>query len=213
VYGANKAAAEVSLKALCETHGVQWTILRPHNVFGVRQSLADPYRNVVGIFMRRALESKPLIVFGDGYQTRQFSPIAPVAEAICHAVEWPVWGFACNVGGDYVCTVNDLAGSICVLANDWYEGGDGAIGGGPGGRNFATTGSAPERPREVKHAICDHDNATHLLGMPPSGFAGFHEALEEMWNWAEALHLGDGFAEPRTVELELEGPRVPEVWR
>ncbi|MCJ7751657.1 MAG: NAD-dependent epimerase/dehydratase family protein, partial [Armatimonadetes bacterium] len=55
VYGVNKKAMEEMTEILSDVHEFMYTIIRPHNVFGERQSLRDPFRNVVGIFMNRIM--------------------------------------------------------------------------------------------------------------------------------------------------------------
>ena len=85
-YGIAKLACELHLRAFREYYGgPDYTILRPHNVYGPRQNIADPYRNVVGIFMRAALLGQPFPVFGDGLQTRSFSHVSRVAAAVATA--------------------------------------------------------------------------------------------------------------------------------
>lgn len=71
-YGIAKSAVEQSLRVAGEMFGLQYTIFRPHNVFGEYQNLGDLYRNVVGIFMNQMLRNQPLTVFGDGSQRRAF---------------------------------------------------------------------------------------------------------------------------------------------
>ena len=54
-YGISKYAVELDLAAAREMFGLDYTVFRPHNVYGERQNIADPYRNVIGIFMNRIL--------------------------------------------------------------------------------------------------------------------------------------------------------------
>ena len=54
-YGIAKYACELDLRAAHEVFGLSFTVFRPHNVYGERQNLADPHRNVIGIFLRRCL--------------------------------------------------------------------------------------------------------------------------------------------------------------
>src|SRR5205085_900928 len=72
-YGVAKLAVEHDLRAAAKVFGLRYVVLRPHNVYGERQNLSDPYRNVVGIFMNQILRGLPCTVFGDGSQTRGFS--------------------------------------------------------------------------------------------------------------------------------------------
>ena len=51
IYGITKAAMENSTKVMSSVYGFRYVIIRPHNVYGPRQNLSDPYRNVVGIFI------------------------------------------------------------------------------------------------------------------------------------------------------------------
>lgn len=75
IYGVAKAAMEKATEILADVHGFDYTIIRPHNVYGPRQALWDPYRNVVAIFINRLMKGLPPIIYGDGNQTRAFSYI------------------------------------------------------------------------------------------------------------------------------------------
>ena len=83
-YGISKLAVELDLKSALEMFGLNYMIFRPHNVYGERQNIGDPYRNVVGIFMNQIMQGKELTIFGDGLQTRAFSHVDDVAPIIAH---------------------------------------------------------------------------------------------------------------------------------
>lgn len=74
-YGVAKYACEMDIQIAGEQHGLDWCILRPHNVYGAKQNIWDKYRNVLGIWMYQALEGKPFTIYGDGSQLRAFSCI------------------------------------------------------------------------------------------------------------------------------------------
>ena len=74
-YGVAKYACEMDIKIAGEQHGLDWCIIRPHNVYGAKQNIWDKYRNVLGIWMYQHLNGKPMTVFGLGNQTRAFSYI------------------------------------------------------------------------------------------------------------------------------------------
>jgi UDP-glucose 4-epimerase len=96
--------------------GPAYTIFRPHNVFGPRQNISDPYRNVVGIFLRCALQGKPMPVFGDGLQTRSFSYIDTVSRCIADApFTVAASNETFNVGGGEPMTVIELARQISLM--------------------------------------------------------------------------------------------------
>src|SRR5260221_4168809 len=59
-YGIAKLAVEQDLKSSHEMFGLEYTIFRPHNVYGERQNIGDRYRNVVGIFMNQLFRGQPM---------------------------------------------------------------------------------------------------------------------------------------------------------
>ena len=149
-YGIAKVAAEDTLINLCEYHGVKWSIAVPHNIIGTRQKYDDPYRNVCSIFMNRMLQDKPAVIYGDGEQTRCFSPIGDVLSSLVKVVNGDADGEIVNIGPDSdenKMTINELAARIA---------------------NYTGYNGAPEYYRErgcdVKHAHCSSDKARKLLG-------------------------------------------------
>ena len=54
-------------------HGLRYTVIRPHNFYGVNQNIWDRYRNVLGIWMYQILNGEQMTIYGDGEQTRAFS--------------------------------------------------------------------------------------------------------------------------------------------
>jgi UDP-glucose 4-epimerase len=109
-YGIAKYAVELDLKAAHEMFDLNYVIFRPHNVYGERQNIGDPYRNVVGIFMNQIMQGQELTVFGDGRQTRAFSHIADVAPVIAGSIERPAcYNQVFNVGADHAYSVLELA--------------------------------------------------------------------------------------------------------
>lgn len=112
-YGIAKYAVEMDLKEAHEMFGLPYVVFRPHNVYGERQNIGDPYRNVIGIFMNQILKGEPLTVFGDGLQTRAFSYISDVAPAIARSVErQQAYNGVFNVGADQPYSVLELAETV-----------------------------------------------------------------------------------------------------
>ncbi len=112
-YGIAKYAVELDLKEAHEMFGLNYVIFRPHNVYGERQNLSDPYRNVIGIFMKQIRGGQPMTIFGDGKQTRAFSYISDVAPVIARSVERPeCYNQVFNVGADHPYSVSDLAHEV-----------------------------------------------------------------------------------------------------
>ena len=110
-YGIAKYAVECDLKLAHDQFGLRYNIIRPHNVLGLYQNIWDRYRNVIGIFIRRTLIGEPLLIFGDGEQTRAFSDIKYYMEPF----DLLLTGFdgeTFNIGADKYFTLNEVAKTV-----------------------------------------------------------------------------------------------------
>jgi UDP-glucose 4-epimerase len=120
-YGVAKLACEYYLATFAHLYGVEAVALRYSNVYGPRQ---DPGggAGVVAIFARQALAGKPLVVYGDGEQTRDMVHVADVAAANIAATECSLPpledldGRAYNIGTGIETSVNQLAGLVAEVA-------------------------------------------------------------------------------------------------
>ena len=147
-YGIAKVAGEEVLKALCETHGMEWNIAVPHNIVGPRQRYDDPFRNVMSIMINRNLQGKPAIIYGDGEQTRCFSYVGDCINCLEKmALDPHIVSQTINIGPDEgIITIKDLAE---IIADELGFKDDPMF--------------LPDRPREVKHASCSAQKAMELL--------------------------------------------------
>lgn len=194
-YAIAKVASEETLKCLCETHGVEYIIAVPHNIIGVRQNYTDPHRNVASIMMNRIKQDKDVVIYGDGEQTRCFSPIADCLDCLVKMANLDdkrIVGEVINIGPDKgSITINQLAETIYNIAGEL-----------PRATHY------PDRPREVKHASCSSDKARELLGY--SEKQPLVCCLKEMW---EAIPQG---GKPFIYEgkpLEIINEKTPETWK
>lgn len=185
-YGVAKLACEHHIAAFREYHGgPDFTIFRPHNVFGPRQNISDPYRNVVGIFLRCALQRQPMPIFGDGTQTRSFSYIRSVARCIADApFVKAARNTTFNVGGDLPLSVAELAERVAQVMQvprqiQWQ----------------------PER-KEVRHAHCDHTAVRTV----------FREAFEKEILIDEGLRLTADWLDGRPIPPETACPAGIEIF-
>lgn len=191
VYGVMKYAGELDAAVARHHHGLDYIVFRPHNVVGVRQNLCDRYRNVASIFIRQALEGKPMTIFGNGKQIRQFSPVSYVAAVIASAIDRKdCWNKTFNLGADDIMTVSALAKMISKLAGVEEK-----------------IEYLPFR-REATHATMNH-------GLVKSTFADIKptETLEEVFAAMIADAKEKGLGEMQkgpTIEIE-EG--LPESWK
>lgn len=80
-YGTTKAIGELYCKQFATNFGLNTIVLRYFNVFGERQNPDGAYAAVVAKFTDLMKQDKPVTIFGDGLQTRDFIPVADVVEA------------------------------------------------------------------------------------------------------------------------------------
>lgn len=198
MYAIAKTAMEEATKILSNVYHFNYVIVRPHNVYGPKQNLADPYRNVIGIFINCILNNKNFYIYGDGEQKRAFTYIDDFNPYFVNT------GFLDTVNGEIVnigpkeeYTINQLAD---VVLQTFFP--DGNI------PEQLKPKFLPKRPQEVKDAYCTHDKAVKLLGYKTS--VTLKEGVQKMIAWAKILgpqpfhYLKDG--------LELETKDTPALW-
>ena len=186
-YGISKYAVELDLAAAKDMFGLDYTILRPHNVYGERQNISDPYRNVIGIFMNRVLQGQPMPVFGDGLQTRAFSHIDDVAPLIARAplVE-AARNEVINVGADEPYTILALAEAVAR-----------ALGVECQVEHLAAR-------QEVVHAFSAHEKASRIFGRSPT--VGLEEGITRMARWVQDIGVRPPVAFPGEIEVPINMP-------
>eukprot|EP00928_Gymnodinium_smaydae_P083801 TRINITY_DN6702_c0_g7_i1.p1 TRINITY_DN6702_c0_g7~~TRINITY_DN6702_c0_g7_i1.p1 ORF type:complete len:372 (-),score=59.30 TRINITY_DN6702_c0_g7_i1:101-1216(-) len=200
VYGCAKVAAEKSLEILCDLHGIEWCHVVPHNVYGEAnaKALSDPYRGVLLIWTNCMLRNKPFFVYGDGLQKRAPSYVGDCAGPMVKMGFGPFHRQVVNLGALKEYTLNDMAD----LAQEVFAE--------VTGRTPPQWIRAEKRPCEVKDAWCSIDKSVSLLGYEDK--TSLREGMAKLMKWAFD-HYPDGL-EPRYLpKLEIEGEKVPSVWR
>jgi UDP-glucose 4-epimerase len=189
IYGVSKLTIENSLKIMGQVHGFEYVIIRPHNVFGPRQNMNDPYRNVVTLFMNHILRGEPYSIYGDGEMRRCFSYVKDVVDIIYRSGFEKVSGMTFNVGSDFDWSINQLSEVIqkisgCTVSPIYL----------------------PDRIQEVHTAISDHSLVKTTFGYKDTPI---EKALKETWEWAKE----QGPQEYTYTELELPNKLVPKNWK
>jgi UDP-glucose 4-epimerase len=111
-YAASKLAGDYVVLSYRETYGIDATILRPFNNFGPRQN-AGTYAGIIPIVVNRALAGEPIVIYGDGEQTRDFVFVRDTADAAVRMYESPATrGRIMNVASGVEVTVNHLVREI-----------------------------------------------------------------------------------------------------
>jgi UDP-glucose 4-epimerase len=164
-YGASKLAGEAYCSAFHASYGLDTVVLRFSNVYG-------PYSfkkgSVVALFFRRALAGKPLTIYGDGEQTRDFIHAADLCRAIVLASEKDVGGEVFQVATGRETTVNVLAGQIKTLVER-----DSNL--------EVQLVNEPARKGEIIRNCSDISKARRMLGYDAK--IELRQGLEETWRW------------------------------
>lgn len=165
-YGIAKYTVEQDIKVASEQHGLRYNIIRPHNIIGIYQNIWDKYRNVAGIFIRRALAGEPMLIYGDGEQTRAFSDIKYYMEPFAKLLDNHD-NYTFNLGADKTYSINQLADSVEKAARN---------------NGYTATRKNAEARHEVKHAYCDHALAKTKLDFVDN--TDLDVLIDQMFKWA-----------------------------
>jgi len=191
-YGIAKYGAEMIIRNLSETHGMDYAILVPHNIIGPRQKYDDPYRNVASIMANRMLQNKQPVIYGDGNQMRCFSFMQDVINPLMLACETSaVDGQVTNIGPDEeFVTINELAERIANIIGFDLD-----------------PIYMPGRPQEVKHANCSADKARQLLGYNTT--TTLNDGLTQLVEWIDQRGVK---AFDYHLPLEFVTDKTPKTW-
>lgn len=114
-YGVSKLAGERYVDVFHKLYGLDTTILRYFHVYGPRQE-SNEFGGVVSIFLRRILEGKNPVVFGDGHQVRSFTWVKDLVQANVAAAMSPrAPGQTYNAASGIKVSINDLAKNMLEI--------------------------------------------------------------------------------------------------
>ena len=164
-YGVSKLAAEKMILAYSGIYDITVICLRYFNIYGVNQRY-DLYGNVIPIFAKRIYSGEPMIIYGDGEQTRDFVNVKDVARANYLAATTDKGADVYNLGSGSSITINKLAEMMQEIS----------------GRNVGIK-YAPMRLSDVRHCKAQTDKARESLGFESS--VGLDEGLREYMAWFE----------------------------
>lgn len=184
VYGASKLAGECYTRAYYKTYGYETVVVRPFNSYGPRSHHEGDSGEVIPKFLLRSMAGKPMIIFGDGLQTRDFTFVTDTAHGILLAgLSESAIGQTINLGSNYEITVNELAQKIKKVV----------------GRADAEIVYDTPRPGDVLRLYADSRKAGELLGFETQ--VSLDEGLSQLKAWYDSLD-----STPEQL-LEQEKPR------
>ncbi len=183
VYGASKLAGECYTRAFFHTYGYPTVVLRPFNAYGPRCHHEGDSGEVIPKFLLRCMAGRPMVIFGDGLQTRDFTHVSDTARGILLAgLAQEAVGKTINLGSGQEISINTLARLIARTA----------------GRPDAPVAHADPRPGDVLRLIADSSRAKNLIGFQPQ--MSLSEGLESLKDW----YLGLGCSAAALLAEELE---------
>ena len=187
-YGITKQVQEQMTLLFARAKGIPAAALRFQNVYGPGQSLQNPYTGILAIFSNQAREGKPLYVFEDGRESRDWVYVEDVAEAVWRCIRDDYRGVeAFNVGSGKTVPVLDVAREVAAHF---------------GGRSeVSVTGQF--RDGDIRHNRADMAKAARLLGFKPEW--GFREGVRKFLSWAESQESRSNRYEESLREMEAKG--------
>jgi UDP-glucose 4-epimerase len=175
-YGVAKYGCEMDIQIAGEQHGLDWCIIRPHNVYGVKQNVWDKYRNVLGIWMYQHTINEPMTIFGDGTQTRAFSYIDDSLE--------PLWKASQDKrASKEIINLGGIKEYSIIEANEILR----EVVGGGEVKYF-------EGRHEVKHSVPTWQKSIDLLDFEHK--TDLKEGLTKMWEWVKTQPIRERFVWP-----------------
>ncbi len=173
-YAASKLASEHLLCAYSSSYGMSTVSLRLFNVFGPRQPADSAYAAVIAAMTKRILDGQPPLIYGDGRQTRDFTPVANAVLALLQAgaIDKPLRGEAINIGTGRRSSVLNLAELIARAC----------------GVPESSPVFEPSRTGDVRDSLADITRAREILNYSP--ITSLEEGIDETVAWSKRQFAG-----------------------
>lgn len=178
IYGVNKLACEQILKILAKVHGFDFTIFRPHNIYGPHQDMSSPYKNVIALFMRRIMEDKEITIYGGGKMRRAFSYVDDVVDVLENALGDTFKNQTVNVGSSIEYGITDVLEKIERIAG-----------------KKAKVKHLPARTQEIYLFLCNHKKLNVLF---PYHETPIDEGLQKTWDFINLPKIKEEYDEIHT---------------
>jgi len=164
-YGVTKFVGELYAQVFGRVYGLENASVRYFNVFGPRQDPTSQYSGVLSRFMLAILKGEPLVIYGDGEQSRDFTYIDNVVDETLRACEAAgASGKVFNGGTGARITLNEVAKLLEKIAGKKIQ-----------------TQYDPPRAGDIRDSQADISLARKILAYEPSVL--FEEGLQRTWEW------------------------------
>lgn len=188
LYAFTKYTQERMLETMCPALGIDYTIFRFQNVYGVGQSLKNPYTGILSIFSALLLENKPINIFEDGLESRDFINVVDVAAGVIKALDTPKSNSEIiNLGSGIGTSVFDIANFLKKAYKS--------------DSNINITGDF--RIGDIAHNIADISKAEMLLDFRQT--VSLEEGLRAFCDWVLNENRDNSGYENSLIEMEKAG--------
>jgi len=188
VYGITKYNQEQMLMTVCPSLGIAPVAFRYQNVYGPGQSLSNPYTGILSIFSTLIRNQKPINIFEDGKESRDFVYIDDVVAATFLGIEKEeANGQVLNVGTGVATTVSEVAYLLVELYNATVP--------------VQITGNY--RLGDIRHNFADTHKIEQLLSFKPK--VNFKEGLKLFTDWVKEQEIQNSTYEDSIHEMKTKG--------
>jgi dTDP-L-rhamnose 4-epimerase len=188
VYGVTKLSQEQLVLSVGKALGISALAFRYQNVYGPGQSLSNPYTGILSIFSTRIRQGKPVNIFEDGKESRDFVFIDDAVEATVRGIEHEdplVEVF--NVGSGIATDVLKVATTLRQYLDSVSD--------------IAVSGQY--RAGDIRHNVADLEKVSRLLSFKAQ--VTFEEGLRRFVDWVRSERIADDHYEESLDELRAKG--------
>lgn len=172
-YAAGKVAQDMLVSSFGRTYGLPWTTIRPFNMYGSNSHWQGSRGELIPRMIVRILNRNPVVIFGDGSQTRDFLNVEDAARAIIILMEnKKCMDHQINVCSGVETSVRYIAEFIC----DYF---------GMNKQKFIQEN--PPRPGDVKRHLGDNSKIKEMFDFTPQ--TSLDEGLRKTITWFQSLQM------------------------
>ncbi len=188
VYGITKQNQEQMVLCVCKAIGIKAIAFRYQNVYGPGQSLTNPYTGILSIFSSLILNGKPINIFEDGKESRDFVFIDDVVAATILGIENDtIHNDVFNVGAGVATDVIAVAKTLLAKYN----------------KDVPLTITGNYRLGDIRHNFADLTKIKKALGFTPT--VSFEEGITKFAQWVTAQPIAESKFDDSVEEMKKKG--------
>lgn len=188
LYAYTKYAQEMMLRTMCPAMGIDYTIFRFQNVYGVGQSLRNPYTGILSVFSTLMLENKPVNIFEDGLESRDFVNVQDIADGVIACLDNERSNRqTMNLGSG----INTSVIEIAEILKKHY------------GSKSKIKVTGDFRIGDIAHNKADISKAREILGFEPK--ISLNDGLKQFCSWVVGQDTDNSKYEQSLAEMEQAG--------